>query len=344
MKKMKKLFAVVLSLAMLITMASFSAMAEGEEPVSLTVTPDIVSDNGVMTVTLDVDETVVGGVEATITYDNQAVKFVSANFSNDVNTQANSVLDNNGSLKVIVLGGNVEFDFAVLNTVAESVSFVATVKASNKEGTGYAYQGTLNVTAPVTKTVKPVMLGTKLRETTNPNDLHLGFTAEIANLGNHTITEVGLIVIPTALLTVAPENLTVSTEKVLKAVFQGDKAAEFTKEEFVGYIKNTASTALMGKSFTARYYIKVDGLDEEIYSTNFTFDSKGETTASYGTAKKSAVKQLGAYAKQIAANTTDETIQAAAAKVISDYNATKSVASKEALIDFVFNNRTLIEK
>ena len=358
MTKMKKLFAVILALAMLVTMSSFSAFAEGE-PVSLTVSPSSVGYNGGMRVSLNVDNNIVGGVQTTITYDKEAVELVSKSVTNTTNnTHVDTILDDgNGNIKVVALGGGVVFEFAVLSTNEKtSVTFAATdVKASNLNGDGYVEvnEAALSATAAISteETVMPVMIGTRLRKTNNPVNLHLGFTAEIANLGeNTTIKEVGLIVIPTALLNgVTPENLTVDTDNVAIAKLEGDEAAAFTKEQFVGYIKNTASTALMGKSFTARYYIILDGSEDIIYSTNFTTSKSGEVTASYGTAKKSAVKQLGMYANKIAANTDDKTIQDGAAQVISDYNTYKSDAEKgdevkQALINFVFNNRTLIEE
>lgn len=341
MTKMKKLFAVVLALAMLLTVASFSASAEEVNPVTLTV-PETVTNNGAIEVVLAADNTV-GGMQATVTYNKDAVKLLSTSYEGDANTEANTVLDDkNGTIKVVVLGSDITFEFVALGANVDSVTFTAVVKASNTEGNGYAYEGTLNATAQVARTAMPIVKGTKLRETTNMDNLHLGFVAEVANLPEGSkVTEIGLVVIPTALLgNTSPAELTVATQGVLTASLQGEAAEAFTATEFVGYIKDTASSALMGKSFTARYYISVDGSEEKIYSSNFTFDSKGEATASYGTAKKSAVKLLGMYAKQIGAK--DAELADDAAKVIADYNAEKTDANKQALVKFVFDNRALL--
>lgn len=357
MTKMKKLFAVVLALAMLFTMASFSASATEGEPVSLTVSSTEVNYNGGIRVTLNVDESRVGGVQTTITYNQAAVKLAATTLTNSVNKLEDSVLDDGeGKIKVIVLNGDVIFDFAVLEgNAATSVNFAATeVKASNLNGDGYVEVNdsalTANVTISTEKTPMPVVIGSRLRETKNIDNLHLGFDAQVQNLPEGaSVTEVGLIVIPTAILTtknVNPEDFTLENTalegKVALANLTGESATEFTKDStiFTGYIKKTASAGLMGKSFTARYYIKVDNSEEKIYSNNFYFDKNGEITATYGTAKKSAVKLLGMYAKQIATNDVD--LADDAAKVIADYNAGETGA-KQALIEFVFNNRKKIK-
>ena len=367
MTKMKKLFAVVLALAMLLTMASFSASAETTPTVTVSAV-ETVEEGKTLEVT--VTPAGVGGVDGVLNYDNAKFDYQSAVFTNEaVNTDANSLKDNgNGSLKLVLVDGTATLTFEAKEEV-EGAAFTFVVNAaSNEDGTvKYETNDVTCVPATVTVTAKEngiKMLGATIRSTNEAENQDLGFIGLIEAPEGAEIVEFGMIAAFTNDLknnSIADADFTLDTVTALnvegkkvvahKAITSAAliESVEENNGLFTSHIKGTDSYAFMGKNITARFYakFKIDGTEQEpVYSENTYVNYKDVTTAENGVSKRSIVKVLGSLIDDICKSTeANDEIKAGAETVVNNYNnrdksdETAVNDAKQALLDFVNANQ-----
>ncbi len=359
MTKMKKLFAVVLALAMLVTMAGFSASADTTPTVTVSAV-ETVEEGTTLEVT--VTPSGVGGVDGVLNYDSAKFDYQSATFTNEaLNTADNSLKNNgNGSLKLILVDGTATLTFKA-NEEVEDATFAFVVNAASNEDGTVKYEAADVTCTPATVTVTPKgngikMLGATIRSTNEAENQDLGFIGLIEAPEGAEIVEFGMIAAFTNDLKnnyqVADADFTLEKSQELNA--NGDVVAiksitsaaliESVVENgglFTSHINGTDSFAFMGKNITARFYakFKTGDVTTTVYSVNTYVNYKSVVTAENGVSKRSIVKVLGSLIDDICnAEGVGGDIIAEAETVVNNYNSTKNEDAKQALLDFVSEN------
>ncbi len=351
MTKMKKLFAVVLALAMLLTVASFSASAE-EATVTMTATSNVIAKE--VDVFINASENV-GGLTATLTYDENAVKYLEiGGIDNTPNSEANTVKDNgNGEIAIVLLGNELTIKFESLIVDGEFAFTLKNIKASNVDGTAaLTVAETVEATAEYTSIVA---MGNTIRETTTVEKQDLGFVSTIIGKAlpeDATNVTLGFVAIPRNLL--GNNELTLGAVDTLGAVNAEVPvgAASAENMEYVAYINGIAdNTTRMGRVICGRFYVKytVEGTEKIAYSNNDVADKK----VTNGVVAKSHVGTCKAMASVILNSNSDNDIKydVTEGSVINDRTAVENIvgassttpAQREAILKFVVTNAALLD-
>lgn len=367
MTKIKRILAVVLAVAMLVTMSSFVASANTTPTVTVAAKATAqVGDFLNVTIT----PAGVGGVDGVLTYDNTKFEYQTATFTNaDVNTAPSSIKNNEGgALNVILVDGAATLVFKTLGEVSNAKFVFKVNAASNEDGT-VKYEAdevdcnpaTVNVVA---ETYGIKMLGSTIRSTAEADNQDLGFIGCLkapAEDSETKIVEFGIIAAFTNDLkkqSIADanfkldtvESLNINGKKVVshKAITDETLIQSVAENNglFTSHIKGTDAYLFMGKNITARFYAKFQTGDatETVYSDNIYVNYKGVVTAENGVAKRSIVKVLGSLINDICnSGKADAAVIDEAKNVVNRYNRDKTNTSKKALLDFVDANKSYLE-
>lgn len=351
MTKMKKLFAVVLAIAMLVTMSSIAAFAETAPSVSVTADKSAVNVGESIALTVDVENA--GAVDFTLKYDKDVFEYVTATFTNSVNKKAESVKEVDGGVRVFLLGSETASDATLTfkaiaanaNAVFTADAGVATDENATKK---YEVTPTVNATVAVTEAGHIEVLGATTRATDNINKQDLGFIGKLYVPQGKTVEKFGILAAFTNAL--GNNELSLETDASIvakKEVTDADLINTILAGggEFTSHVKTTGSYALMGKNITARFYIKFTD-SEVIYSDNINC-VKDVVTAEDGVAKKSVVKVLASQITTIcnASEATKEIVDEANQIVDAYNNKTPETDenAKQALLTFVETYKNLLE-
>ena len=211
---MKKIIALFLSILMIASMTALTASAEGEVEVKLVADKEVGAVAGsVYSVTLEIADATVGGVQGTVTYDKAKFDFVDITMAKsvaDVNhiegktEDAFKVDENTGTIEYILLCDGVTnalatFNFKVLADTVGTTDFTVTgVKVANAEGEAKANK-TVDANgvkvSPVAITADSTTIRTNIKY-----DLRFKTTIDADFAANNAIKEIGMILIPTSLI------------------------------------------------------------------------------------------------------------------------------------------------
>ena len=217
---MKKIIALFLSILMIASMTALTASAEGEVEVKLVADKEVGAVAGsTYSVTLEIADATVGGVQGTVKYDNAKFDFV------DI-TMAKSVADANhiegkaedafkvdetaGTIDYILLCDGVTnalatFNFKVLADTVDTTDFTVTgVKVANAEGTAEKANKPVDANGVKVSPVAITMDGTSVR-TNLTYDIRFKTTIDATFAANNEIEEIGMILIPTKLVAAGKE-------------------------------------------------------------------------------------------------------------------------------------------
>ena len=282
---MKKFLALFLALMMLATMTALTASAEGEVEVKLVADKEVGAVAGsTYSVTLEIADATVGGVQGTVKYDNAKFDFV------DI-TMAKSVADANhiegkaedafkvdetaGTIDYILLCDGVTnalatFNFKVLADTVGTTNFTVTgVKVANFEGT--AEKANKPVDANGVK-VSPVAItadSTTIR-TNGQYDLRFTTTIDADFAAKNKIKEVGMILIPTSLIAEGKEvvNDETGAKFCVDGVTPQIAKIPYTTEFNVYYANiNNTGTSHMNRRYSLRAFVVLEN-DTVVYSDN----------------------------------------------------------------------------
>ncbi len=286
---MKKVIALVLTLAMLVSCFAFSASADTVAPTLVIegASQVVEGDTYTVNIRLNDDSNVVGGFEGALAYTNATVKEIVVNpqvlaYNNTDEAGANTVIkDVDGTIKfatVADLNGTnpaTRIWFKVTFTAGANPTFtLKDVVFSDKaakvlDGTTGA---ALNPTTPVAGAPEVSLKKAGILEQIVPNDQGIVVQAGISIPEGETVDEYGVVFYPTSLLQGA--ELTVETSGAVVAAVTKDN------EKFQKFIDNGMFSAVlnfnfstdekaaqfMGTKVTARVYYKVG--DSTVYSAN----------------------------------------------------------------------------
>lgn len=357
MTKMKKLFAVVLALAMLFTMASFSASAE-EATITMTADGDVVTKE--ISVVINASDNV-GGLTATLAYDKssaQVVKegeFVVIANAAEANLGKDTVKDNgDGTLSIVLLGQDLTIKFQALVTDKKSTFTLSNIKASNTDGTA-----TLTVPENVTANVELTTViaeGNTIRETSDPAKQDLGFVSTFIGAAvpeGATDVKLGFVALPTSML--GDADLTLETPSALKAevIVDRDVIAAEDSTEFVAHIAGIVnSESRMGRKISGRFYVsyKVGSETKVVYSNNTNTDQNVGPIVNEGVVSKSFVGTCKAMAAVILTKDGvtygegEESLktEGEVSDIITKTEAT-TLEEKKAILEFVVLNAGLLK-
>ncbi|MBR6572539.1 MAG: hypothetical protein IKK77_02330 [Clostridia bacterium] len=354
MTKMKKLFAVVLALTMLFTMASFSASADTTPTVTVTADETSVQVGDTIQVTVALAN--LGGVHGTFAYDKTKFTYKDIAFTGSINSKINNLKNNNGNLTLIIVDGTATLTFEATAAVDNTEFAFNVTAASNEEGTAKVTDvvctpATVTVAKPITYGIE--MLGATIRSTNEIDNQDLGFIGRLKTSEDAELVEFGMIAAFTKSLetaTIADADFTLNTKDQLnvdgktvvahKAITNEDVIQSVVESDglFTSHIIGTDSFELMGKNITARFYAKFNVGDEEktVYSENTYKNYKKVETATTGVSKRSIVKVLGSLIGDIC-NSEDAPadVKSKGETAISDYNGAKTNDNKQKLLNFV---------
>ena len=333
---MKKLFAVVLAIAMLFTMSSIAASAETAPTVSFSANKATFGVGEKVELTVNAENA--GAVDFTLNYDANTFEYVTATFTNtDVNKKSDSVKAVDGGIRVFLLDSDATLTFKAIGASANAAFTANKVDASNVDGTKKYEITPAPVSVSVTEAGHIEVLGATTRDTANINEQDLGFIGKLYVPEDKTVEKFGILAAFTTAL--GSNELTLNTDEAIVAKKEVTDAALINTilaggGEFTSHVKTTGSYALMGKNITARFYIKFTDSDV-IYSNNISV-VKGSVVAENGVAKKSMVQVLASQISAIcnAAGATKEMADEAA-QVVAAYNADKNDTTKAALLQYV---------
>ena len=345
MTKMKKLFAVVLALAMLLTMASFSASAEDTTSVDMTIAAT--TQTNVIKVIINGEDTI-GGLTANLAYDKNVVAF--AGIEEDANNAAANTVkdDENGNVSIVLLGSDLILKFKFISSTGNVSFTLDNIVASNAAGTA-------KLTAPaVTKALDTIISdGNTIRNTDDVKKQDLGFVSTFIGAilpDDAQNVKLGFLAIPTALLN---GPLEVGTAKAVQVEVAVDRNT-IVGEGATGYIayitgflqgdaENGYDYSRMGRKLSGRFYVSYNkGADTEteyFYGVN-TNNEKGVTN---GVVSKSFVGTCKAMATELIndvnATPNYETVSQEVVNTILDpATTTTNNEQKEAILKFVISN------
>ena len=281
---MKKIIALFLSILMIASMTALTASAEGEVEVKLVADKEVGAVAGsTYSVTLEIADATVGGVQGTVTYDETKFDFV------DI-TMAKSVADANhiegkaedafkvdetaGTIDYILLCDGVTnalatFNFKVLADTVGTTDFTVTgVKVANAEGT--AEKANKPVDANGVK-VSPVAItadSTTIR-TNGQYDLRFTTTIDADFAANNGIKEVGMILIPTSLIAEGKEvvNDATGAKFCVDGVTPQIKTIPYTGDNTVHANINNTGTSHMNRRYSLRAFVVLEN-GTVVYSDN----------------------------------------------------------------------------
>lgn len=288
---MKKVIALVLTLAMLVSCFAFSASAATAPTLELEGASTVLAgDTYTVNVRLKDADNQVGGFQGSLVYANATVDSIVVNpqvLGYNNTDDATTVIkdDKNGTIKFATVadlkGTNpaTKIWFKVTFTVEADPTFTladvvfsdkaATVLTGNT-GVALAPEAPVVDEAGIEATLQKVgILGDKVL----PNDQAISVKAGIVVPEGKTVDEIGVVFKPTSLL--GGKELTVDTEGAVVASLKSNEAGfdtiVYTNKEFSGNLYLNFATAenaakFMGTKVTARVYYKVG--DAVYYSNN----------------------------------------------------------------------------
>ncbi len=349
MRSIKKIAALVLSLAMLATMFAFSASAAAEANLYLE-GPDKATVGDIYTVSVRLSDAgnEVGGFQGKITYTN--AEYVSAqihpnvlNLNDATADLANTVVTDNGSTVDFVTVTDVKGTNPA-NAIWFKVSFKVTAagatftlngeKLSNKTGTDtVAETVTGEALAPAVVSDAFAINEIGMKNTTDAKTQGLVYKVTFAG-GEipEGATEYGMVFYPTSLLN---GELTVNTEGAVKAnVVEGDAAFDTIPTDdgsywaYLNFAFENEDTAykFLGTRITARAYYVVDGT--AYYSDNTSAD------VTDGVANKAVLN----VAKEFVAGYTGDADMTAVNAAIADLDGANFKENRGTLLQFVVDN------
>lgn len=283
---MKKFLALFLALMMLATMTALTASAAGTA-----VDVTLVAENEVgavagstYSVTLEIADATVGGVQGTVKYDNAKFDFVDITMAKSVADANHITGEAKDAFKVNEEAGTIDyillcdrqnknlatFNFTVLADKVGTADFTVTgVKVANAAGTD-----TVDNTPVDAKDIKvsPVAIradSTSIR-TNGQYDLRFKTTIDADFAAKYEIKEVGMILIPTSLIAEGKE--VVNDETGAKFCVEGvtPQIAKISyKADFNVYYANINNTATshMNRRYSLRAFVVLEN-DTVVYSDN----------------------------------------------------------------------------
>ena len=344
MTKMKKLFAVVLALAMLLTMSSLSAFAEESAAVDMTVSADA---NNIF-VNIDAGDNV-GGITATLTYDKTAVKYVGFASSNDANQEVNTLKDDkNGNVAIVLLGSDLTVKFEATGATGAIEFTLKNVKASNENGTELLALAADCVTAQLQGVTTN---GNTIRETQVVENQDLGFVSTFIGSAipeDAKEIKLGFVAIPKNMLN---GELNVDTTGALKAVVEIDSREDLVGEYATKYVAHIAgiadNTTRMGRVICGRFYVSYKVGDAENATIVYSDNTTKNPAVNNGVVAKSFVgtcKAMSAVILNSGADVTYTKTLTSADAVSAIITASSTPADQRvAILEFVVANAALLK-
>ena len=281
---MKKIIALFLSILMIASMTALTASAEGEVEVKLVADTEVGAVAGsTYSVTLEIADATVGGVQGTVTYDEAKFDFV------DI-TMAKSVADANhiegkaedafkvdetaGTIDYILLCDGVTnalatFNFKVLAAEVGAADFTVTgVKVANAEGTAEKANKTVDANGVKVSPVAITADSTTIR-TNGQYDLRFTTTIDADFAANNKIKEVGMILIPTSLIAEGKEvvNDVTGAKFCVDGVTPQIKTIPYTGDNTVLANINNTGTSHMNRRYSLRAFVVLEN-GTVVYSDN----------------------------------------------------------------------------
>ena len=281
---MKKIIALFLSILMIASMTALTASAEGEVEVKLVADKEVGAVAGsTYSVTLEIADATVGGVQGTVTYDKAKFDFV------DI-TMAKSVADANhiegsakDAFKVDETAGTIEyillcdgenknlatFNFKVLAAEVGAADFTVTgVKVANAAGTDTVDNTPVNAEGIKVSPVAITADSTTIR-TNGQYDLRFTTTVDADFAANNEIKEVGMILIPTSLIAEGKEvvNDATGAKFCVDGVTPQIKTITSTGDNTVLANINNSGTSHMNRRYSLRAFVVLEN-GTVVYSDN----------------------------------------------------------------------------
>lgn len=282
---MKKFLALFLALMMLATMTALTASAAGTAvDVTLVAENEVGAVKGsVYSVTLNVANATVGGVQGTVTYD--AAKFdfedismekavADANYIETKAEEAFKIDETTGTIDFILLCGGANnlatFNFKVLADAVGTADFtVSAVKVANATGTAVVDNNPVNANGIKVSPVAITADSTTIR-TNGQYDLRFTTTIDADFAANYKIKEVGMILIPTSLIAEGKEvvNDATGAKFCVDGVTPQIAKIPYTTEFNVYYANiNNTGTSHMNRRYSLRAFVVLEN-DTVVYSDN----------------------------------------------------------------------------
>lgn len=282
---MKKIIALFLSILMIASMTALTASAAGEVKVKLVADTEVGAVAGsTYSVTLQIADATVGGVQGTVTYDKAKFDFVDITMvksvadANHITGEAKDAFKVNeeaGTIDYILLCDRqnknlATFNFTVLADKVDTADFTVTgVKVANTAGTAAETHTTVDANGVKVSPVAITADSTTIR-TNGQYDLRFTTTIDANFAAKYKIKEVGMILIPTSLIAEGKE--VVNDETGEKFCVDGVKPQiakiPYTTKFNVYYanINNTA-TSHMNRRYSLRAFVVLEN-DTVVYSDN----------------------------------------------------------------------------
>ena len=346
---MKKLIAVVLTVAMMLTVCAFSVSAEAAAPqlVAEGAANVQVGDKYTVNIRLNDAGNQVGGFQGELQFTGATVDSIEVNpqvltFNNteDKDTVIKADEDSVNFATVADLAGTnpatrIWFKVTFKVTAAPTFTLAEVVfsdkNAAKLDGTVGAALAPVVPAADAAATVALNKVG--ILEQVVPNDQGIVVNASIANVAD-SVTEYGVVFYPTALL--EGKELTVDTANAVKAVVEkGDANFDkfinngvFNAVLHFNFSSDELAAKFMGTKVTARVYYKTAG--GTFYSANAV---EGDKYIQGGTASKAALNTVLDYGNKVVENKSDVSTDA--------YNAAKD-ALATSNTGVWYNNRVTV--
>ncbi len=283
---MKKIIALFLSILMIASMTALTASAEGTAvEVKLVADTEVGAVKGsVYSVTLQIADATVGGVQGTVTYDKTKFDFVDITMTSSVAAanhiegkaeDAFKVDETAGTIEYILLCDGVNkdlatFNFTVLAAEVGAADFTVTgVKVANAAGTDTVDNTPVNAEGIKVSPVAITADSTTIR-TNGQYDLRFTTTIDADFAANNKIKEVGMILIPTSLIAEGKEvvNDETGAKFCVDGVTPQIAKIPYTTEFNVYYanINNTGANH-MNRLYSLRAFVVLEN-GTVIYSDN----------------------------------------------------------------------------
>lgn len=290
---MKKVIALVLTLAMLVSCFAFSASADTDTAPALVIegaSQVVAGDTYTVNIRLNDENNQVGGFQGALAYTGATVEEIVVNpqvlaYNNTDEAGANTVIkdDENGTIKFATVadldGTNpaTRIWFKVTFTAKADPTFtLKDVVFSNKDAAvligAPAETQVLKPTTPVAGDPVVSLKGAGILEQIVPNDQAIVIKAGISIPEGKTVDEYGVVFYPTSLL--QGGELTVETSGAVVAAVKKDnekfqkfiEKGEFSALLNFNFTTDEKAAQFMGTKVSARVYYKVG--DSTVYSAN----------------------------------------------------------------------------
>lgn len=357
---MKKVIALVLTLAMLVSCFAFSASADTAPALVIEGASQVVAgDTYTVNIRLNDASNVVGGFQGALAYTGATVEEIVVNPQvlgyNNTEDAATVIKDDaNGTIKFATVadikGTNPtsRIWFKVTFTAQANPTFtLKDVVFSDKDATvlvgAPAETQVLAPTTPVAGDPEVSLLKVGILEQIVPNDQGIVVQAGISIPEGKAVTEYGVVFYPTSLLKGA--ELTVETEgAVVAAVKAGDaKFQKFIDNGMFSAVLNfnfstdEKAAQFMGTKVTARVYYKVDG-QPAVYSANSVDNGK---YIQGGVSSKAVLNTVLDYADNVRENHSNiETSAYTAARDALDTTADGWYQNRKIVLEYAVDNAT----